>query len=446
MDSEASPLLPSNNPGSGQVQGPTLNTSMWLSADNNGAVKLVNARNIEENDAKSSSIKYTLDAQIIPSTSSRSVQKLAIGTHAGKDLVAIARADGSTSVHTTENLRSGELVTVSQWRESIKRFKTDGSNADNWVGLNIHPLGIVQSNQRGQARLTALEKDTSEVSAFHCNVPVNLRHFAATSTGRHFAYAGTEVNLSVWDSERAFRASESSNGEKRRRAEKDLFPAELWRAKNVANDNLDLRQPVNISSFTFLSREDTGAHHSIAVGNTLGAVHRYDTRRGKKPVSTWQDARMSGGVSVVERGIREHELYVADCATQLWAIDMRKAKEPLYSYKGISGKITSITACQSGGYIAAGSLDRYFRLLSSAPANQTSEKGDLMGHGDVVGKLYITAPPTAILPLSGPDVEIAKEKHHEDSQMDEDAWEELQQVSSEEDEEVRNPKKKRRRD
>ena len=104
-----------------------------------------------------------------------------------------------------------------------------------------------------------------------------------------------------------------------------------------------------------------------------------------------------------------------------------------------------MSACQSTSYIAAGSLDRYFRVLSSAPANQASGKDDLVGHGDVVGKLYITAPPTAIITLGGPDLETANERAHEDIRVDEDAWEDIQQVSSEEDDKPPGPRKKKRR-
>lgn len=59
-----------------------------------------------------------------------------------------------------------------------------------------------------------------------------------------FAYGGDEVDLSVWDSERAFSINSStsvsitegnSQPEKKRKkpSSNDLFPGEIWRAKNV---------------------------------------------------------------------------------------------------------------------------------------------------------------------------------------------------------------------
>jgi hypothetical protein len=72
----------------------------------------------------------------------------------------------------------------------------------------------------------------------------------------------------------------------------------------VANDNLSLRQPVNIASLAFLS-EGQGNHHHLAIGNELGSVRRYDTRASKQPVADWAGISRGGGVRRVEKGPRE---------------------------------------------------------------------------------------------------------------------------------------------
>ena len=51
-----------------------------------------------------------------------------------------------------------------------------------------------------------------------------------------FAYGGDEVDLSVWDTEKAFSArpqDESTVPKKRKRNE--LLPGEIWRARNVGD-------------------------------------------------------------------------------------------------------------------------------------------------------------------------------------------------------------------
>jgi hypothetical protein len=72
----------------------------------------------------------------------------------------------------------------------------------------------------------------------------------------------------------------------------------------VANDNLSLRQPVNIASLAFLS-EGQGNHHHLAIGNELGSVRRYDTRTSKQPVADWAGISKVGGFRRIEKGSRE---------------------------------------------------------------------------------------------------------------------------------------------
>ncbi|KAG6897464.1 hypothetical protein C0992_001239 [Termitomyces sp. T32_za158] len=118
-----------------------------------------------------------------------------------------------------------------------------------------------------------------------------------------FAYGGDDVDVSVWDTERAFipqTSSSESQGKKRKRDA--LFTGELWRAKNVQNDNLGLRQPVRITSLTYLATSPTS--HHMAAGTGLGNVRRYDTQASKRPVSDWKIAKV-GGIGSLEQGMSE---------------------------------------------------------------------------------------------------------------------------------------------
>ncbi|KAG8786819.1 hypothetical protein FRC15_010638 [Serendipita sp. 397] len=425
-------------------------TPLWLSADANGLLKLIYSKKLDQPDLKNPSIKFALEAKTLTVEARSPIHRVALGVHNEQKLVAVAYADGSTRILSTSKLVEGELATVAKWEETPKRFKASNSSPDRWVGLDVRAQGILQSNQRGQVRLTKLGSDKDGETSHTCNVPMNLRHLAASPSGAHFAYGGTEVNLSLWSLEKSFQQSaetvSSSKPGKRGRGDQ-LFPGEIWRAKNVAHDNLDLRQPVDITSLSFLSDTEANAHHQIAIGNTLGAVHHYDTRKGKKPAGSWQDSRMSGGVALVEKGIRDHELYIADSSTNFWAIDLRASKEPLYSMKGLSGKVTSICASPSTGYVGVGALDRYFRLLDSPVSVDSSQSDNLQGHGSVVGKLYVTASPTAIIPL----VEDAESKACtvlDDvvaKDGEEDDWNNLQEVSSDEEDLAPTSKKRRKK-
>jgi hypothetical protein len=64
--------------------------SAWLSADKNGGIKLITCKKTpkEEKDLKNPALQYTLTANNVQPSSSKSVQKLAVGTHAGQDMVS----------------------------------------------------------------------------------------------------------------------------------------------------------------------------------------------------------------------------------------------------------------------------------------------------------------------------------------------------------------------
>lgn len=69
-------------------------------------------------------------------------------------------------------------------------------------------------------------------------VPSRLCDWKLSENGETFAYGGDEVDLSVWDTERAFQpqqkeSSTDSSTSSKKRKRNDLFPAEIWRARNV---------------------------------------------------------------------------------------------------------------------------------------------------------------------------------------------------------------------
>jgi hypothetical protein len=59
-----------------------------------------------------------------------------------------------------------------------------------------------------------------------------------SSDAMTFAYGGDEVELSVWNTESAFHPrtedlNKSAAASKKRKRDNELFPGEIWRAKNV---------------------------------------------------------------------------------------------------------------------------------------------------------------------------------------------------------------------
>ena len=83
------------------------------------------------------------------------------------------------------------------------------------------------------------EFDTAPNLVVKTSLPMRLRAWQISGDSRTFAYGGQEVDLSVWDCERAFqgngdaRVSEISPVTKKRKRDAELFPGEIWRAENV---------------------------------------------------------------------------------------------------------------------------------------------------------------------------------------------------------------------
>lgn len=68
-------------------------------------------------------------------------------------------------------------------------------------------------------------------------LPTRLRAWHLSNDSKSFAYGGEEVDLSIWDTERAFecgqeKATAMPSGASKKR-KRELFQGELWRAKNV---------------------------------------------------------------------------------------------------------------------------------------------------------------------------------------------------------------------
>ncbi len=102
--------------------------------------------------------------------------------------------------------------------------------------------GVYSCTSNGALRLTKLSREAdgglhSELAA----LPMRLAEWRLAPNQQTFAYAGDEVELSVWDTERAFSAgpqeagsskNNDSESKKRKRSEQ-LLSNEIWRAKNV---------------------------------------------------------------------------------------------------------------------------------------------------------------------------------------------------------------------
>lgn len=97
---------------------------------------------------------------------------------------------------------------------------------------------VYSCTSNGALRLTTLGQDDTPISHNLGSLPTRLCDWRNSPNNQTFAYGGDEVELSVWDTEKAFiPAREQGEGiekKKKRKRGDDLFPGEIWRAKNVS--------------------------------------------------------------------------------------------------------------------------------------------------------------------------------------------------------------------
>lgn len=74
----------------------------------------------------------------------------------------------------------------------------------------------------------------------------------------------------------------------------------------VPNDSLSLRQPVHVTSLSYLSPSTEGLSTTHLISGTNdGHVRRYDTRAARRPVADWRSIAKTGAIKVVEDGHAE---------------------------------------------------------------------------------------------------------------------------------------------
>ncbi|KAG1756299.1 uncharacterized protein EDB91DRAFT_1091781 [Suillus paluster] len=316
----------------------------------------------------------------------KGIQKLALNV-GEKTLLSAAHANGAVSIFSLEE--DNRLELLQEWKET--RIKTDQS----FIGLAASGGTITVELA---INLLPYRPDSADWRLSHDH--------------QTFAYGGDEVEVSLWDTERAFASpSESSardtpvNGSKKRKQGDALFPGEVWRAKNVQNDYLGLRQPVHNTCLTYLSPSTSASQQHLLAGTRLGDMRRYDTRAGRRPVAVFKGIGKVGGVKTIEKGFSEHEAFVSDhwlkCAYQ--------------------GTAVSLTASPS--HLASASIDRYIRIHSVVPLpDKVGQHPDKKG--TVLERVFVTTIPTVVVW----DQEQDAVPVNDDEQEGEDIWEGMKNV------------------
>ena len=149
----------------------------------------------------------------------------------------------------------------------------------------------------------------------------------------NFITGGKENDLKVWDIE----------------TEKNIFAA-----KNVPRDFLDLRVPIWIRSIS----PSPSSPHVIATGTNYHQYRLYDTRAKRRPVLdiNWEE------LPIISLLLTAHDqAYLGNGRGDLACLDMRSGKG-LGKFRGLTGSCRNICIHPTEPLLASVSLDRYLRV------------------------------------------------------------------------------------
>ncbi|KAF9559136.1 hypothetical protein CPC08DRAFT_638124 [Agrocybe pediades] len=322
----------------------------------------------------------------------------------------------------------------------LAEWKEPRITSNRFIGIAINQSSVYTCTSNGMLRRTAFtsrdEDQQPETSKAQMSIlPSRLYDWRLSSDATSFAYGGDEVELSVWDTERAFQTQDipatsapAQGGSKKRKRNEELFAAEQWRARNVPNDSLTLRQPVRITTLTYLASSSPG--HHLMTGTQFGDLRRYDTKAARRPVSNWVGVAKVGGVKIIEKGLSEHELFMSDGGFNLSSIDLRTGGI-LYSYKGmilirelgISGAVTSIAP--SPTFLVSTASDRYARF-HSVVAPPATPRAHQEHKGQILDKTYLTSTPTAVVWDKHLHVQVADDESEDED--DDEVWDQMEHI------------------
>jgi ribosome biogenesis protein NSA1 len=122
-----------------------------------------------------------------------------------------------------------------------------------------------------------------------------------------------------------------------------------------------------------------------------------------------------GGVKTIEKGPSEHEAFISDYGSNMYAIDLRNGSIS-YGYKGLSG--TAISLASSPTHLASASIDRYIRIHSVVPLPDNVGQ-HLDKKGTVLERVFMTTIPTVVVWDQKQDTAPVDE----DDQEGDDVWE-----------------------
>ncbi|KAG0029798.1 WD repeat-containing protein 74 [Podila clonocystis] len=220
-----------------------------------------------------------------------------------------------------------------------------------FVGLFANSESIITCTNTGTLAIQNIQ-DRSKASTLNvgkdiCRMRVHPREHHVVAT------AGKEQELTIWDLSVLLKGPETpkkGKGKKESKApveEKKGAPykskeilanGQIFKAKNVKNDHLDLRVPVWNTDLQFLNQFDITR---IAVGTRHHQIRVYDTKGARRPAVDAEVGTMP--VVALANGKDASEVVFSDTVTNVYSVDTLTGAI-LGQYKGFTGVATALAA------------------------------------------------------------------------------------------------------
>nr|XP_034196021.1 WD repeat-containing protein 74 [Osmia lignaria] len=198
-------------------------------------------------------------------------------------------------------------------------------------GISRYDEGILTAVESGEVKLYKY----NEKEEILVNAGANLRKMRHSKINKKIiATGGFEHYLKLFDLEK----------------QKQVF-----QAKNVPPDWLQLRVPVWISDMDFIPTTE----NIVTVGR-YGHVSVYDPKTQRRPVIQLQ--LKDEAITTLSTMPREKQIIIGTGKGKMKLVDLRKPSKVLNTYKGFLGSVTGIACSTSEPYVVSVSLDRYLRI------------------------------------------------------------------------------------
>ncbi|KAG0269161.1 WD repeat-containing protein 74 [Actinomortierella ambigua] len=351
--------------------------------------------------------------------------------HDRKHLV-VARKNGLVQLL---NPQDGSITLEVQQTMPPKQGKIEPA----FVGLFANTKNLITCTNAGVLTMYAIESPTTSQTV---NLGQNLCRMRVHPHDHHLvATCGNEEELTIWDLHQIFPeesstttttttttagAHDEKKNTSRHKTKDNLSKGQVFKAKNVKNDFLDLRVPVWNTDFQFLDSKDHH-HHRLAVGTRNHQLRVYDTKQARRPVVDVEIGTMP--VVALANGKDATEVVFSDTVTNVFSVDTLTGSI-IGQYKGFAG-VTTALACYTPNddsnktNLVTVSMDRHLRVH------------DMTGARKLLHQVYLKQRMTAVVVGEYvPDKKSKKRGNKGDDEDDEGADADGNENDDDDDEDV----------